>query len=207
MTEQHNIPTKISYTDADVRRASADPMLSEGWYPLVIVGAKRTVSKKGNLTILTRMRALTDPEDPSSAKGPTVFNRVTLPVTNPDIEGHVAPNTNYFAGSFLLAVYSDPSDAEYIPGYPAQVDGEWMHGASEIDVSEIGECKSATNTALFQRYIDLWNGDMERLDGYRVYGEIVHNQGGDGRTYQNVGAVSGTLPDAVDLVSADNFMV
>lgn len=97
---QQEIPLDIDYNQGDIDKALTRPQLNSGWYRGRVVDLQRSVSKNNHLMLKAKIAPIDGEGETGS---PSVTNFVTLPLVNPNVEGHQAPNTFGIVHSYLLA--------------------------------------------------------------------------------------------------------
>lgn len=192
-------PERVSYDKSDIQRESANTTLSDGWYKFVINATTIKDDPSGNVVANNRVNAL-DPEDGETRKGPQMYQRITLPLRNPDREDHVPPDyAKGIAREFLRAL-----DPDEIPDVPRRVDGNWQYQGEEIDADEVEEKKEEATEKLLDACTK-WCKNANLFKDYTFYGKVVTTEK-DGNVYTNIKSVRAELPDGETLVEASAFV-
>jgi hypothetical protein len=202
--------SKISYSEKAVRKAAKRLELPHGTYRFVVVEAAPTIGESektaGNLQVTFKCAALKDPNDPTSFVRPFLRDSITVPVDNPDIDGHKAPTwAAGLARQTLEALY----DEEEMKRAPHKVDGVWHFDGAEMDLSEDPieagaqreEAAVEAMTAVFDKALDLFY-DPSDLKDRVFYGKVGFDKTGQ---FTNILSKWSELPEGeelTDLVAA-----
>lgn len=174
------IPLKISYTDEDVANAAKRDRFAKGTYCGIVAAITRQISKeKGHLMFKTVYRALKDPNDASSAFGPSLYQYQCLPFRNPNRDDHT-PN-KFFARSTntWLAAHLP----EEVIALPAKTEDGLMFKGEVIEWSEEEAAKKEAYDSTFETAGAMWedesNEAMEKLVGIAVYFDVGYQEDSD----------------------------
>jgi len=188
------IPETINWSEDDVAKALSFPKLREGWMEFVVQGAKTAVTKRGHLSIILTV-APVDLE--GQAKSPSIRHQLTLPLTNPEVEGHTAPRTFGFVQSYLVATNPDTFGR-----FPKSVGNGIFLGVDgqEMDLDEYKIVKEAMTKKVLDEIKGRW-ANLNAFEGETFYGLVEAN--GDQGQYRNIGKLQGELPDGVEAITSD----
>jgi len=189
------VPTLLPFSNDDVKRNAAVDRLAEGWYRFVIDRAQTSVAESGTFQIVTNNAPLEDPEDGDSRVGPSIRNSLTIPLANPEVEGHKAPNTLGICQSFFCALSKEH------PRFPRKdkESGLLLFRGEEIEREEVAEKREEVVGLVHETLSNLWQ-DPEQLVDEAFFGEVIHN--GD---YANIKKVVAELPEGAELVPPGQF--
>lgn len=173
----------IPFNKARSQEFASQPTLARGKHALVITDVNtHTPKKEGNDNLMFRaaMRKIEDPSDGETIVGPTISAYITLPLDNPDVDGHEAPQwSGKMFASFAAAVneeipelpkYDRDSKETYFQG-EVIAKGKDLDAARLLCINESGDYAS-----------DLWGEEGDGLDvliGSIVYGEVTYEGDSD----------------------------
>ena len=196
MSEQ-TIPTDISFTDDDVARGAARNLLNEGWYRFKITDSKQQISKNNYLMLVNQCAPLKDPDDGDSQTTPTVIDRVVLPWTNPNVDGHVPPKTGGLVVNFVRSVVGQ-DEHPYFPRRNPQ-SGSMEFKGETFDETEVDAKRKELTKLAYGQLLEWWKDPSQLID-YVFYGLIQHN--GD---FAQISRIKEELPDNAELVPEGSF--
>ena len=154
-----SVPTQISYTDSDINTAASRRVLRPGGYAFVVTSVDRAETKKGHMMLKCTVAPLKDPSNGDSTASPTARHNLFVPIKNPTVEDHEAPNTLGLCHSFLRAIEWD-GESGTIPPYP-RFDGAaktWSLDGEDIDEKEAKTARHDAAAATIAAMVDIWNG-------------------------------------------------
>lgn len=123
------------------------------WYQFQVVAASNRTAKTGTEQISLRCVPLT--RDGDQAEKVSIFYNLNLPFRNPEVSGHVAPNTFNWCNRFLNAIYPET--------YPIRYGAEEMITAKEKLAEYHGAPESLIGEVFFGYVKDTeWNGNTRR---------------------------------------------
>jgi hypothetical protein len=195
--QEQSIPEDFDFTPEDVAKMSVRAKLQKGFYRLLIQDVQKATSRSGSLQMILTLIPLKDADDGESGVHKlSIRHYLTYPIRNPEIEGHVAPNTGGICRDFLRAVVGD-----LIPTYPRRdpESKELMYQGEPIDSEEEEYFKQEADNALLAQLRHFWKAPQE-LVGMALYADVVED--GD---YMKVKKAFLTLPDDKELTPADEF--
>jgi hypothetical protein len=192
----------ISYSEDDVNKLAATNRLNAGWYKFKVQFPTSGVNEKsGNYFIKFVCAPLADPKDSDSARGPTVSNQLTLPISNKEVEGHQAPNTGGICHAALCALY---------PTHPRMPkkgdDGSYYSSDGELleDYDAVEEAKGQVARATLQKLVELYSSDGDELEDKTFFGLVGLDATGE---FVNIKKMSHELPADAKLVELKDFVV
>lgn len=199
---QASLKDDISYSEDDVNRLSTTSRLNNGWYRFKAQFPESgTNEKSGHYFVKFTCAPLTDPKDPDSTRGPTIQQRLFLPIKNKNKEGHEAPNTGGICHAALVAMLPDH------PRNPRKGDDGLYYdykGKVLADKDENAAAKEEVVRADLKKMIELYKTDGEELDGLLFYGLVGTDASGE---YANIKKMSADLPEGEVLVAEADFTV
>lgn len=189
-------PTSVKFSQDAVKQLAAKDQTQGGWYRWIVTEAETKLAGTGSYMIVTKQSPLEDPDDPNSLfKRVTVRNNIILPMANPDVDGHEAPNTVGICHSFLMAIYPDE-----INDYPRWKDNALRYQGKEIEKVEEEQYREEVTAQVIAKLEELWSDPSPLVDEV-FYAEAFQN--GD---FTNLKATRQELPDGVKLVPAGQFI-
>lgn len=200
--------TKVKFDESDVKRESANTVLAEGWYKFAVdSNVIKEDEKTKNIVSVMKCSPL-DADDGETPRRPQQWNRLTLPLCNPEYSdefddegnlvkaGHMPPDwAKGITWPFLHAL--SPDD---VPLPPKKVDGGWQYQGEDIDPSEVEEKKAEAVQALGDVCVRLVQ-DPNLFKGYHFFGRIRYKDG-----YVNIINPCAELPDDATLVPNSEFL-
>lgn len=198
------IPETLNFTDQDIADAAARDQLNDGWYRVVTVSAERSISKPsanaknpGSFVIKRQVAALEDPNDASTTVKPYLYDNLTLPFVNEEVQGHTKPNTQWLMYRALRAMFPDE-----IPEAPRRnSEGQIEFNGSIIEKEDEAAATQEVMTSVFEKCKALWE-DPTQLVGQAYYAEVFTNG-----EYKNLRNPSQELPADAELVPPDAMKV
>lgn len=202
--------SSISITEQDTKNANKRKSYRPGWYQWLCRDGKSQVSeKKGSLMVVAKVAALHERDNADSADKTTIYNYIVLPLRNPDVKGHQAPNTAGMCGSTFRAMgLTEHNEAGEdlstpLPDYPRRDPdtGAFMFRGQRIDKTEqttanteVTKAVQYTSRALF--------GDPSKIVNLAFFAELFYEAGSD---FPSLRRISENLPDDVALVPSEEF--
>jgi hypothetical protein len=162
----------ISYGEDKIRKAAKKPQVPFGVHRFIVLEASSGVAQNGKiagcLQLKLRVAALQNVKDPESGIRPHMFENVTLPLDNPSVDGHCAPEwTSGIASQALHALY----DEAELPRMPTRVDGQLIYNGEEIERDQEDEYREDCMSKLFEKCKELF-GDPSDLRDRTFIGEV-----------------------------------
>ncbi len=172
-----NFNEAFSFTDEDAAAAASNPTLPDGLYLLKATETpKRRTSDSpngfGNMQLVVKWAPVRDPSNfDSVAKNFGLQQYLTLPFSNPDVPGHVAPKWAIKQWHDVLsAVYADVIPKPYKPKDGPK--GQYLYqgrtiGSKEYEAAMIEALKSAAP------YVRKIAADPSEVMKWAVYADVV----------------------------------
>ena len=126
-----------NHTFSDEELEAAPPRRSlraDTWYKFIVQKADSTSWGTGSL--VTKLVVAPLDEDNDVVPGLSVWHNITIPLANPNVKDHTAPNTFGFAQQYLIAIEADgcvrfpkrQSDGTYL-----DADGETVYDGEQME--------------------------------------------------------------------------
>ena len=165
---QSTIPSSISFTDQDIKDATARPTLKEGWFYFRVTSpARNGTTKNGHLS---QSLILAPVDDMGETNIPTIQHRVILPFLNTEFEGHVKPRTFGFCQQYLHAAQPKEHGA-----FPKKEGGAYTtEDGSVLDYDSATEYRETLSRAVYEEMQRRWESP-ELYAGEEFFGKVVQN--------------------------------
>lgn len=185
----------IKLTAEDIAKKAARLSLNLGWYQFLVTQAESKIAKSGSLMIELRCAPLKEVNDQNSkVMNLSLRNNIVLPVSNPDLPEHLAPNTTGIVVSALVAM-----EIKGIVDYPRTIDGQLMYKGEVIEKAEQDDARVEVTQLALDKILALYDDPSELVD-CAFYAQVIEKDG-----YTNIGSMRAELPDGVELVPAEQF--
>ncbi len=199
---KHEIPDEVDFNNDQIKaigaRRSLAPTGEKRRIRFVVTGTAKTVFDTGSMAILLTCSPLKDPKVADSRTSLTVRHSLILPLPNPNVEGHEAPNTGGMCHAYYYAVLG----AEKMPDYPRKIDGELVYKGERIEKDAEEACKAEVNALVAAQLKADWkNGGADRMDD-AFYAEVFNNNKG----FTNLRHLSEDMPKGCSYVPASEFV-
>lgn len=189
-------PTSVTFAPDAVKTLAAKDQTTPGLYRFIVTDAETKLAGTGSFMIVTKQSPLEDPEDPNSIfKRVVIRNNIILPMANPDVADHEAPNTIGICHSFLHALYPDE-----INDYPRWKDNCLQYNGEEIEKAEEEQYREEVTAQTLAKLEELWKDPSPLIDEC-FYAEAFQN--GD---FTNLKKISADLPDGAKLVARGEYI-
>jgi hypothetical protein len=184
-------PTDINSEQWELRKKAYPQIRKETYFKFLVnsvkVGVHEKASKiweKGSLYLNLQV----NPTDTmGDSQQPTQFVRVTLPIPNPNIQGHTAPNTLWMGHQLLSAL--EPETYHPFPRWNAAQEGwETVDGDFVTDRDEVNSMRKAITGKVHKSLVEFYN-NPSLLEGCIFFGYTKVDYKGD-KEYVNVKPVS-----------------
>ncbi len=189
-----------SLNDQDVKKAGGTSLLvPKVWYGFSVIGLRAGISdRNGNFQLTITWAPLTDLDDASSTASPLFYDRLDLPVTNPEWKGedgedHTPPDTYNRLERFLVATYGEwheelPEGELFALKRPQKKGQAYLFKGEAIDRTAYDEAAAEAKRHNMLLGIELYKAGVDGqcpIKNHVAYGMVSHNKGGNGRIYQN----------------------
>lgn len=171
----------IPYNKARGKEFSKNPKPARGCHVGIVIQAE-AYDSENNDNIMGRLfiQKLLDADNAESRKGPKVPLYLTLPLDNPDVEGHEAPQFSGRMWAQTAQVFN-----EEIPKLPTfdrdtrqwSLNGEPLEDRAEVDAATLAAVNAAGEWAS-ELYGEAGEG-LTELEGFVVYYKVDYDKGSD----------------------------
>lgn len=184
---------KVSYTKEAVREAATVRRAARGNHAFTVTNAQEHVSQNNqNLMQRLTLRMLKDSDDPNSVVGPRVSNFVTLPLDNPDVEGHQAPPWSFrMAAEIFSACFPDE-----VPAPPRRQGGELYYKGDAVPANKEAACRHESMIAAAEAAIEVYEDPSQWINGQVVFASLYYDEGSD---FPSLRRFQAELPENWDL--------
>jgi hypothetical protein len=201
---QYEVPAEINFTDADVKRAGSRPQLRVGiWAKFTVRGpATKSISsgqKNPGSYVLSLNCAPTDAE--GEPRSPTIRHNLYLPIVNPQVEGHFAPDTLGLCHQYLLAIGA--KGITRYPRYDRNANG-WVNQATgEVITKEQAETiKTGLDRAVMTEMKRRW-ADPDAFANDQFFAKVILDK--KQQKYRNLDGITAEVPAGEELTT-DSFV-
>jgi hypothetical protein len=184
----------IPFNKSRAAEFAAQPKIAEGYHALVVIdvqphqGRPKNGVENHNILAKVTLQKILDPEDGDTRKGPTVKVFPTLPLDNPEVEGHEVPQ---WAGRMFAEFAASVNEA--LPE-PPRFDRDTKETFYRGEAVEKGPDVERARIDCIQEagaWASEWWGEegdnLQSIVGQVVYGSISYPEGSE---WPDVGRLS-----------------
>ena len=195
------VPESLNLDYDSIAKGAMGKTMREGAYcKFLITREERKASARGHLMVACTMSPLTDPDDNGSAAPVSVRSSLCLPVANPDVPGHKAPNTGGLCREFISAFLVDTVGTP--PVYDRETRTFSFRGKDGIP-GELGdELKVLYSNRCCEIALAVYTGELS-LVGASAFGLVAVNDEG----YTNVVKLRANKDPEIALTDPSEFFV
>lgn len=173
----------IEFNKSRSQEFAAAPSIAEGKHALAITDIAPHEPKdeaNDNLMAKVSWRKILDPSDGETIKGPTFNQWITLPLDNPDVDGHECPQWAPKMFAPFAAAVSD--DVPEWPRYDRDTKETTFLGEPVAKGKDLKRAQVSCINAAGDFASELWGENGEGLNevlGCVAYGHVIYEDGSD----------------------------